>query len=167
MDLRTGRVITRRKVTEIPITEHVIRIVEEMAESQGIKSLKITGRNKQPIHPADWIAGVDYTAENNNDHDDNDDEFREDERDDYQEDAELDDEQAYDRVDQNEIDELLVEPGVDTTKRPIQPSVMNQNKPKMPLCQECKMNLSFLMKDLNKLRILPGGQPVQELPLRD
>jgi hypothetical protein len=37
-----------------------------------------------------------------------------DERDDYQEDAELDDEEAYDRVDQSEIDELLAEPGVDT-----------------------------------------------------
>jgi hypothetical protein len=34
--------------------------------------------------------------------------------DDYQEDAELDDEDAYDRVDQSEIDELLAEPGVDT-----------------------------------------------------
>jgi hypothetical protein len=91
--------------------------VEEMAESQGIKSLKITGRNKQPIHPADWIAGVDYTAEDNNDPDDNDDEFREDERDDdYQEDAELDDEEAYDRVDQNKIDELLAEQGVDTNQ---------------------------------------------------
>jgi hypothetical protein len=72
VDLRTGHVITRRKVTEIPITEHVIRIVEEMAEKQAIKSLKITGWNKQPIHPADWIAGVDYTAENNNEPGDND-----------------------------------------------------------------------------------------------
>ena len=111
MDLRTGRVITRRKVTEIPITDSVIRIVKEMAEQQGIKSLKLTGRNKQPIHPADWIAGVDYNAENNNEVDDNDDEFREDERDDYAEDADMDDADAYDRIDQSEIDDLMADPG--------------------------------------------------------
>jgi hypothetical protein len=42
--------------------------------------------------------------------------FCEDERDDYQEDAKLDNKEAYDRVDQSEIDELLAEPGVDTNQ---------------------------------------------------
>ena len=31
-----------------------------MAEKEGIKTLKITGKNKQPILPVDWLAGVDY-----------------------------------------------------------------------------------------------------------
>ena len=48
------------KVTELPVTEHVIKSVENLAEEQDIKSLKITGKNKIPLLPADWIAGVDY-----------------------------------------------------------------------------------------------------------
>ena len=31
-----------------------------MAEQDGIKTLKITGKNKQPILPVHWVAGVDY-----------------------------------------------------------------------------------------------------------
>jgi hypothetical protein len=97
---------------------------------QGIKSRKITGWNKLPIHPANWITGVDYTAENNNEpgnNDDNDDEFCKDECDDYQEDAELDDEDAYDRVDRSEIDELLVEQGVDTaTNQEANPTIHDE-----------------------------------------
>ena len=40
MDLNSGRVITRRKVIEIPITEIVIKAVNEMGERQDFKSLK-------------------------------------------------------------------------------------------------------------------------------
>jgi hypothetical protein len=69
MDLRTGRVITRRRITEIPVTELVIQAVENMALTQGLTSLKITGRHTSPIYPADWIAGVDY-QETNQDQDD-------------------------------------------------------------------------------------------------
>ena len=36
-----------------------------------MKSLKVTGRNKTLILPADWIAGVDYEPDNN-DADEND-----------------------------------------------------------------------------------------------
>jgi hypothetical protein len=31
-----------------------------MAEEQGIKTLKLTGRNKISILPADWIEGAEY-----------------------------------------------------------------------------------------------------------
>ena len=40
MDLQTGRVIIRSRVTEIPVTDLVIKTVEMMAEDQGIGSLK-------------------------------------------------------------------------------------------------------------------------------
>jgi hypothetical protein len=60
MNLRTGLVITRNKVWERPLTDLVIRAIETMADEQGIKTLKLTGRKKTPIYPADWIAGVEY-----------------------------------------------------------------------------------------------------------
>jgi thiamine phosphate synthase YjbQ (UPF0047 family) len=60
MDLNSGRVITRRKIKVIPVTDLVIQAVEQMAIQQGIHTLKITGRTSTPSYPADWIAGVDY-----------------------------------------------------------------------------------------------------------
>ena len=41
----------------------VIWAVEELAYCQGIKSLKVTGKNKVPLLPADWVAGVDHDKE--------------------------------------------------------------------------------------------------------
>ena len=35
-----------------------------MAENQGIKSLKLFKKNKQPLFPNDWTAGVDYKTTN-------------------------------------------------------------------------------------------------------
>ena len=60
MNLETGELVTRQYVTPILITNTVIKVVEAMAEAQGVKSLKITGRNKVCILLADWIAGVHY-----------------------------------------------------------------------------------------------------------
>ena len=110
MNLQTGMVITRNRVWEQPVTDLVIKAVETMAEEQGIKSLKLTGRNKIPLHPADWIAGVDYQPNQNEIDDDDDDDEYNPVDDDYESDIELD--EAYDRVDQNEIDEILAEPTV-------------------------------------------------------
>ena len=31
-----------------------------MAAKQGIKELKLTTKNKQPLLPVDWVAGVEY-----------------------------------------------------------------------------------------------------------
>jgi hypothetical protein len=59
MDLNTGRVITRRRITEVPATDLVIQAVENIAINHGIHTLKITGRHTTSIYPADWIAGVD------------------------------------------------------------------------------------------------------------
>jgi hypothetical protein len=94
----------------------VIKADETMAEEQGIKTLKIMGRSKIPIYPADWIAGVDYNKQNEqnnnkqNDNDNNDGEYRvQDPKYDY--DNKLDYEEAYDQISQNEIDDLMAGPG--------------------------------------------------------
>ena len=78
-----------------------------MAAEQGIKTLKITGCNKISIFPADWIAGVDYedNGDEENQEYDEEEEYLNDEP--HQESAEdLDDEEAYDGIDQEEIDDL-------------------------------------------------------------
>jgi hypothetical protein len=117
MNLRTGLMITRNKIHERPLTDLVIRAIETMAEQQGIKTLKLTGRNKTQLYPADWIAGVEYEDEqndenttDNDDNDDNDVDYQ-DRIPDYTQDDELDDQQEYESIDQDEIDDLLAEPG--------------------------------------------------------
>ena len=103
MNLHTGQVITRNRIWERPLTDLVIQTVEQMAADQGITSLKLTGRNKVPIYPADWIAGVEY--------DENDEEIEIDDVDyeanDNYDDEVLDDEDEYDRIDPDEIDDLI------------------------------------------------------------
>jgi hypothetical protein len=59
-DLNSGRVITRARVTRIPVTDVVIKAIERIAEDQGFKSLKFKNRKGAIFHDADWIAGVDY-----------------------------------------------------------------------------------------------------------
>ena len=71
INLTTGQVIVRPRVTKVPITDRVIKIVEEVAQRQKMKSLKITGRNRTQILPAEWIAGVDHDIDND-DPDEND-----------------------------------------------------------------------------------------------
>jgi hypothetical protein len=113
MDLRTGMVITRSRVWEFPMTDVVIRAVEAMAEAQGIQTLKLQGRNKYRLFPADWEEGVEYEAEN---YDDDDyEEFFDDDRsiEDEDLDDEVEDEEIYDPVDQDEVEALVVEPEED------------------------------------------------------
>ena len=97
MDLNSGRLITRNSVTELPVTELVIRAVEAMAEAKNMKSLKFTNRHKLSIHPADWLEEVEYEAENENNEAEYDEEADEDfdaegiEKDNYEEDYDYDD----------------------------------------------------------------------------
>ena len=103
MNLTTGNTITRRKVWVLPVTDLVIKAVERMAEKQGFKTLKFTGRHKNRILPADWIAGVDYQDDQN---------IEEDEDEDYNYDEnELEDdeydEEDYDGLTQEEINDLV------------------------------------------------------------
>jgi hypothetical protein len=60
MDLNSGQLISRNIVHEIPVTDVVIKAVENMAYQQGFKSLKFKNRHGIIYHDADWIAGVDY-----------------------------------------------------------------------------------------------------------
>jgi hypothetical protein len=81
-----------------------------MAIQQGIATLKVTGRNQQPLYPADWIAGVEYEAEygqnhqNQNEAENHDDDYVEDEEEFIE--AEIENEEIYDRIDPTEVDDL-------------------------------------------------------------
>ena len=50
--------ITEYNLREVPVTNLVIKYVEEMSSEQVIISLKIQGNNKVPLQPVNWIAGV-------------------------------------------------------------------------------------------------------------
>ena len=74
MDLNLGLLITRSCVTQILVTDVIIKAVKAMATAQGFKTLKFKNRHRVVFHDADWIAGVDYEEIENNDEDlDNDD----------------------------------------------------------------------------------------------
>jgi hypothetical protein len=65
-DLNTGRVITRRRVTIIPMTVNVIKKVEQLAASEGMKGLKMKTNSGKILYDSSWIAGVDYRKEEDN-----------------------------------------------------------------------------------------------------
>ena len=46
MNLTSGLVIYSHKVTVIPLTDSIIKLVEKMGEDQGINSLKLNNRKK-------------------------------------------------------------------------------------------------------------------------
>jgi Ran GTPase-activating protein (RanGAP) involved in mRNA processing and transport len=70
MDLNSGQLISSNIVHEIPVTDVVIKAVEDMAYQQGLKSLRFKNRNGVIYHDADWIAGVDYGDPDDYDRDD-------------------------------------------------------------------------------------------------
>jgi hypothetical protein len=94
---------------------------------QGITTLKLAGHNKIPIYPADWIAGVEYEGNENK----NDDETYKIEIPNYAYDEELNDEEAFDRIDQEEIGDLLAE----------SENQYNQNENGNPFIQEENVNV--------------------------
>ncbi len=108
MNLATGQPLTATKVTELPVTEHVIKSVENLAEEQDIKSLKITGKNKIPLLPADWIAGVDYEpCDGQCDEADEDDSKYKQFKPSYGYEEALDDDEQFAPVTEDEIGELI------------------------------------------------------------
>ena len=110
MDLTSGLVITRANVTEIPVTDLVIKAVEKMGYDQGFPTteMKFTNRQGQIYLDNDWIAGVDYDEyedeEDLEDQEDN--ENPEDENDDNNEDTDYEEQQQ-------ELAEILHEPPED------------------------------------------------------
>jgi hypothetical protein len=100
-DLNLNRVIARARVSQIPVTEVVIKAI---AEDQGFKSLKFKNCKGAIFHDGDWIAGVDYD-ENIQQDADNDEAYEDDENE--EQDKEIDEE--YDRIDDEEIEDLIEE----------------------------------------------------------
>jgi hypothetical protein len=88
-DLNSGRVITRARVTQIPVTDVVIKAIKCIAEDQGFKSIKFKNCKGAIFHDADWIAGVDYD-ENIQQEDDYDKDYDEEDNKDPDEDIEDD-----------------------------------------------------------------------------
>jgi hypothetical protein len=141
MDLKTGRVITRRRVTEVPVTELVIQAVENMAHEQRLTTLKITGRHTSPLYPADWIAGVNYDQNQYQDEDYIDDEEEMIE-------AEIENEELHDRIDPEEIAELtnVRDEGEEETKKSTTKSPIQSCKKKM----EYQKSYKNMKKSQNK-----------------
>lgn len=64
LHLATGRIITRRKVTMLPMPTSVIQLVNELAAKEGIKGLKLALKNGTILYDSDVsmvdiVAGVD------------------------------------------------------------------------------------------------------------
>ena len=60
MALDTGLELSTQTITKLPISDLVIKRVEELAKNQGLKNLKFVNRRGKPIFDASLIAGVDY-----------------------------------------------------------------------------------------------------------
>jgi hypothetical protein len=81
-----------------------IKAIEKIAEDQGFKSLKFKNRKVAIFHDADWIAGVDYDENIQQDADD-DKAYEEHKNGDQEQDKEIDD--KYDRIDEEELEDLI------------------------------------------------------------
>ena len=69
-DLKTKRTINRPKVTKMPITPSVIKAVEDIAEAEEQKGLRIKTRTGNTIYDSSWTAGVDYDEDDMSDDED-------------------------------------------------------------------------------------------------
>ena len=105
-----GLVITHANVTEIPVTDLVIKAVEKMVYDQGFPTtgMKFTNRQGQIYLDNDWIAGVDYDEyeDEENPEDPEDEENPEDENDGNNEETDYEEQQQ-------ELAEILNEPPED------------------------------------------------------
>ena len=64
LHLQTNRVITRNKITSVPITPSVVKQVHAIAQMENMpKGLKIKNRNNNILFDASLTAGVDYEKE--------------------------------------------------------------------------------------------------------
>ena len=99
--LQTNHMITRHRVTQVPITLAIINMVHHLASIDGMpKGLKITNHTGQLLYNSTWLAGVDYDEEQFEDEDydpNNSDKDSEDNDDDN------DDDNAFNEMDPDEI----------------------------------------------------------------
>jgi hypothetical protein len=101
-DLNSGSVITRARVTQIPVTDMVIKAIKRIAQDQGFKSQKFKNQKGAIFHDADWIAGVDYD-ENIQQEDDYNKAYDKEDNEDPDEDIEVD---QYNQIDKDELEDL-------------------------------------------------------------
>jgi Reverse transcriptase (RNA-dependent DNA polymerase) len=73
-NIATGRMITRQRVTVVPITSSVITAIEMAAKADDQKGLVIRSKHGTIFYNSAWTAGVDYIDEVNEDDDVYDDE---------------------------------------------------------------------------------------------
>ena len=66
----TKSVIRRPKVTVIPITTSVIEAVERLAKADGMTGLVLNSKDGTKFYDSSWIAGVEYTQNENEQYDD-------------------------------------------------------------------------------------------------
>ena len=57
---------TRRKVTDIPVNNLVIKVVGNMAADNKITILKFENKSGVLLYPNYWVSGVDYEEKNAN-----------------------------------------------------------------------------------------------------
>ena len=88
---------------EIPVTNVVIKAIEAMANNQGFKNLKFKNRHGVIFHDADWLAGVDYEDEDEEECEENADEDEEYE-DSEEQDIEL---EEAENIDPGEINDII------------------------------------------------------------
>jgi hypothetical protein len=135
-DLNSRRVITRARVTQIPVTDMVIKAIKHIAEDQGFKSLKFKNCKGAIFHNADWIAGVDYD-ENIQQEDDYDEDYDENNNDDPDEDINND---QYDRIDEDELEDLSKDTKKDNpNQHQEQDKIENKEKNKEQTDRKAKM----------------------------
>ena len=63
----TEEIISRRTVTEVPITTELIARIDAIGNKENMKSLKIENKTGQVLYDSDYIAGVDHPIQNSND----------------------------------------------------------------------------------------------------
>ena len=98
LHLATGRVITRRSVTVIPMTPSVIKTIEDMATAEGMKTLQLMTKSGRILYDSTWIEGVDFTEQ-----DDDQESYH---YEDYNNNKE-DESETHDDINPNELAEIL------------------------------------------------------------
>ena len=68
-NLATDEIITRVKITPLPIPQHVIDTVNRIAARQHQPGLKIQARNGDVLYNSTWTSGVDYESDDEDDED--------------------------------------------------------------------------------------------------
>jgi len=63
LNLATNTEITSTRITQVPITDLVIRTVKELAAQDGMTPLKIENRTRTMIYNNDMLPGLDYEAD--------------------------------------------------------------------------------------------------------